>query len=57
MTSFSTSFKLSACALAASVLISACGGGAESTDKVPPTVAISASALNSGVMTFSFVYI
>lgn len=56
MMTFSTSYKLSACALAASMLISACGGGAESTDKVAPTVVISASALSSGVMTFSFVF-
>jgi hypothetical protein len=53
---FSSSFKLSACALAASVLISACGGGTESTDKVPPTVAITAAAGASGTAVFTFVF-
>ena len=53
---FSSSFKLSACALAASVLISACGGGTESTDKVPPTVAITAAAGASGTAVFTFTF-
>ena len=59
MMSFSTSFKLAACALATSVLISACGGGAESTDKVPPTVVITdnipdATATGPVIFTFTF---
>jgi hypothetical protein len=56
MNKFAKTFTLTACALAASVLISACGGGGETTDTVAPSVVISASALNSGVMTFSFVF-
>ena len=56
MMSFSTSLKLSACALAASVLISACGGGAESTDTVAPRVVITSAAATSGVVTFTFAF-
>lgn len=55
MRQLTKSFSLSACALAASMLISACGGGG-AADSTAPTVAISASTLNAGVITFSFVF-
>jgi hypothetical protein len=47
------SFSLSACALAASLLISACGGG-DATDGVAPTVAITSETSAGGTMTFTF---
>ncbi len=58
MNHFAKTFTLSACALAASVLISACGGGT-STDTVPPTVVITddvAGATATGPVTFTFTF-
>lgn len=51
-------FSVSACALAVSLLISACGGG-EPTDTVAPTVAITdseAGATAAGPVTFTFTF-
>ncbi len=53
MNRFAKTFTLSACALAASLLISACGGGT-SGDTVAPTVAITSVANRAGVVTFTF---
>lgn len=58
MTQHSKHFSLSACALAVSLLLSACGG-AESTDTVAPTVAITdsvAGATAAGAVTFTFTF-
>jgi Bacterial Ig-like domain len=58
MTQLSQHFSLSACALAASLLLSACGGG-ESTDTVAPTLAITDSvdsATATGPVTFTFTF-
>jgi hypothetical protein len=58
MTQHFKHFSLSACALAASLLLSACGGG-ESTDTVAPTVAITdnvAGATAAGAVTFTFTF-
>lgn len=53
-------FTLVACALAASLLVSACGGGdASAPDTVPPTVTITSSAASttaSGPVTFTFTF-
>ena len=61
MTRRSNPFAVAACALAASLLVAACGGGtATSPDVVPPTVAISSSvaagATATGVVTFTFTF-
>ena len=56
MRQLTKSFSLSACALAASLLISACGGGSE-TDLTPPTITITDSVSDvsaNGAVTFSF---
>ncbi len=53
MNRFAKTFTLSACALAASLLISACGGGTAG-DTVAPTVAITSVASRTGVVTFTF---
>lgn len=55
MTPRTPSLTLSACALAATLFLAACGGGT-STDTVPPTVAITAAAGSAGAVTFSFVF-
>ena len=58
MTQHSTHFSLSACALAGSLLLAACGG-AESTDTVAPTVVITdseAGATAAGPVTFTFAF-
>ena len=59
MSQLAKSFSLSACALAASLLISACGGGGGATDTVAPTVTITdnvAAASASGPVTFTFTF-
>ena len=61
MTHLSRSFKLSATALAASLMLVACGGGTTEppTDTVPPTVSITdseAAAVASGDVTFTFTF-
>lgn len=54
------SFALAACALAAAVMLSACGGGeATSPDTVAPTVTITSSAAGTtaiGAVTFTFTF-
>jgi hypothetical protein len=60
MNSFAKTFSLSACALAASVLISACGGGS-ATDSVAPTATVTSAASTTagapaGTKTFTFVF-
>jgi hypothetical protein len=58
MNQHSTHFSLSACALAVALLLSACGG-AETTDTVPPTVAITDNvpgATATGPVTFTFTF-
>ena len=60
MNSFAKTFSLSACALAASVLISACGGGS-ATDTVAPTATVTSAASTTagaaaGTKTFTFVF-
>ncbi len=55
MTKSTHHLTLSACALAATLFLAACGGGA-STDTVPPTVAITSAAGTGGAVTFSFVF-
>lgn len=58
MTQHSPHFSLSACALAVSLLLSACGG-ADSTDTVAPTVVITdseAGATAKGAVTFTFTF-
>ena len=54
MNQLAKTFTLSACALAASLLISACGGGGTGTDTVPPTVAITSAAGTGGAVMFTF---
>ena len=52
-------FSLSACALAASLMISGCGGGSATTDTTPPTVAITDNvsiATATGAVTFTFTF-
>ena len=53
-------FSLSACALAAAVLVSACGGGSSAPDTVAPTVAITdnvaSGATATGPVTFTFTF-
>jgi Bacterial Ig-like domain len=57
MNQVAKNFSLSACALAASLLISACGGGALSTDTTPPTVSITSSAgTAAGTVAFTFTF-
>ena len=62
MTQPSKKFALSACALAASLLVAACGGGdadSPSSDKVAPTLIIDdniAGATASGAVTFTFTF-
>ncbi len=58
MNHLAKTFTLSACAVAASILISACGG-AETADTTAPTVTISdsvAAATASGPVTFTFTF-
>jgi len=55
MNQFAKTFSLSACALAASLLISACGGGTV-TDTTPPTVAITSASGTGGTATFTFTF-
>jgi hypothetical protein len=60
MNSFAKTFSLSACALAASVLISACGGGTAG-DTVAPTATVTSAASTTagaaaGTKTFTFVF-
>ena len=58
MNHHSTHFSLSACAVAVALLVAACGG-AEPTDTVPPTVAITdnvADATATGPVTFTFTF-
>ncbi len=56
MNQFAKTFSLSACALAATLLISACGGGATG-DTVAPTATItSAASTVAGNTTFTFVF-
>jgi len=55
MDHFGKTFILSTCALAASLLISACGGGS-ATDTVPPTVAITSSAATNGTVIYTFAF-
>lgn len=51
-------FKLSACAISAAALLSACGGGGTTPDTTAPTVTIednvSAASMTSGDVTFTF---
>ena len=46
---------LTACALAATLFLGACGGGA-STDTIPPTVAITSAATAGAGVTFTFTF-
>jgi len=55
MNPFAKTLTLAACALAASLMISACGGGA-STDVTKPTVNITSSADAAGAVTFTFTF-
>ena len=56
MNQLAKSFTLTACALAASVLITACGGG-EAGDSTPPTATVTAAASETqGDTTFTFVF-
>jgi hypothetical protein len=56
MNHFAKTFSLSACALAATLLISACGGGATG-DTVPPTAVITAAASTiAGNTTYTFTF-
>ena len=48
--------ELRACALAAALLVSACGGGDSATDATPPTVAITAAAGPGGTVVFTFAF-
>jgi hypothetical protein len=56
MNQFAKTFTLSACALAASVLISACGGAGGAADTTPPSVVISSAAGTAGAVTFTFTF-
>ena len=59
MSHFVNPFSLSACALAASLMITGCGGGSATTDTTPPTVAITDNvsvATASGPVTFTFAF-
>jgi hypothetical protein len=59
MSHFVNPFSLSACALAASLMITGCGGGGAPTDTAPPTVAITDSvsaATATGAVTFTFTF-
>ena len=59
MSQLAKTFSLSACALAATLMISACGGGGGGTDIVAPTVAITdnvAGATATGPVTFTFTF-
>lgn len=55
MRQLTKSFSLSACALAATLLISACGGGG-ATDGAAPTVVISSNVGTAGAITFTFTF-
>jgi hypothetical protein len=56
MNHFAKTFSLSACALAASLMITACGGGATG-DTVPPTAVItSAASTTAGNTTYTFTF-
>ncbi len=59
MSHFVNPFSLSACALAASLMITGCGGGSATTDTTPPTVAITDNvsiATATGAVTFTFAF-
>ena len=59
MSHFVNPFSLSACALAASLMITGCGGGSAPTDTTPPTVAITDNvsvATATGAVTFTFAF-
>ncbi len=59
MSHFVNPFSLSACALAASLMITGCGGGSSTTDTTPPTVAITDNvsvATATGAVTFTFAF-
>jgi Bacterial Ig-like domain len=57
MSQIAKTFTLSACALAASLLISACGGGTGVIDNVPPTVDIVGSlGATPGTVEFKFTF-
>ncbi len=59
MRQIAKSFNVSACALAAAMLVSACGGGGVVTDTTPPTVTITdnvAGATATGPVTFTFTF-
>jgi len=63
MNRFAKTFTLSACALGATVLISACGGGSDgpvpATDTMPPVVLITdnvSAATATGPVTFTFTF-
>jgi len=57
MSHFTKKINLSACALATLLVVSACGGGADGNDVVPPTVQTITSAANpDGKVAFTFTF-
>lgn len=56
MNQFAKTFSLSACALAATLLISACGGGATGDTVAPTAVITSAPSTVSGNTTYTFAF-
>ena len=56
MNQFAKTFSLSACALAATLLISACGGGATVDTVAPTAVVTSAPSTVSGNTTYTFTF-